>query len=296
MPIPIHIHIPIPIHIQISSEVEAIKKLPSQMLYPYFAKKSPFMVEQFQDWWMGGVDDMAVWSTWCWPQVINWLDNGMAANATNVFPFVCPSHVMYNRIAEKSSTSKGGDKPAHSLVAKSQVYNDVKNDRALWRRLLKEELRPFAERVRVNIEKTEYGAIFSSSPSPSPIITPPLDGIVQQSKKRINVIDNNIINNIINNNNQNDEEDGGNVLASPNNAATYCNARRDPDMMIVSQQPYALLGSSAATANFDGDDYSDIVLGAPGKFDMSIHLYIFIHIDHTRTTATVMVSILISYN
>uniref|UniRef100_A0A5F8G8I1 Phosphatidylinositol-glycan-specific phospholipase D n=1 Tax=Monodelphis domestica TaxID=13616 RepID=A0A5F8G8I1_MONDO len=32
-------------------------------LYPNFAKKSPFLVEQFQDYFLGGLDDMAFWST-----------------------------------------------------------------------------------------------------------------------------------------------------------------------------------------------------------------------------------------
>uniref|UniRef100_A0A7N4V6H2 Glycosylphosphatidylinositol specific phospholipase D1 n=2 Tax=Sarcophilus harrisii TaxID=9305 RepID=A0A7N4V6H2_SARHA len=32
-------------------------------LYPNFAKKSPFLVEQLQDYFLGGLDDMAFWST-----------------------------------------------------------------------------------------------------------------------------------------------------------------------------------------------------------------------------------------
>jgi hypothetical protein len=37
---------------ELFAEVQAIKRLPSQYVYPYFAKKAPFLVEQFQDWWI----------------------------------------------------------------------------------------------------------------------------------------------------------------------------------------------------------------------------------------------------
>ncbi|XP_045442768.1 phosphatidylinositol-glycan-specific phospholipase D isoform X2 [Pipistrellus kuhlii] len=39
-------------------EVMAVSKL-----YPTFARKSPFLVEHFQDYFLGGLDDMAFWST-----------------------------------------------------------------------------------------------------------------------------------------------------------------------------------------------------------------------------------------
>jgi glycosylphosphatidylinositol phospholipase D len=62
------------------AEVQAIKNLPSELLYPYFAAQAPFLVDQFQDWWDGGVDDMAIWSTWCWPNIIDWLEVGPNKN------------------------------------------------------------------------------------------------------------------------------------------------------------------------------------------------------------------------
>lgn len=35
----------------------------SPQLYPTYSRKSPFLVEQFQDYFLGGLDDMAFWST-----------------------------------------------------------------------------------------------------------------------------------------------------------------------------------------------------------------------------------------
>lgn len=45
-------------------------------LYDSFAKKSPFLVEQFEDYFIGGLDDMAIWTSWNWLDVIDWLENG----------------------------------------------------------------------------------------------------------------------------------------------------------------------------------------------------------------------------
>lgn len=42
------------------AEVHAIASLPSEFIYPHFAAQAPFLVERFQDWWIGGVDDMVL--------------------------------------------------------------------------------------------------------------------------------------------------------------------------------------------------------------------------------------------
>ncbi len=74
---------------ELYAEVQAISNLPryihksrqtvnfiSELLYPHFAEKSPFLVDHFQDWWIGGVNDMSTWTTWCWPYVEDWIENG----------------------------------------------------------------------------------------------------------------------------------------------------------------------------------------------------------------------------
>ncbi|XP_054985447.1 phosphatidylinositol-glycan-specific phospholipase D isoform X2 [Sorex araneus] len=44
--------------LELYGEILAISKL-----YPTYSRKSPFLVEQFQDYFLGGLDDMAFWST-----------------------------------------------------------------------------------------------------------------------------------------------------------------------------------------------------------------------------------------
>ncbi|XP_074062019.1 phosphatidylinositol-glycan-specific phospholipase D isoform X2 [Macrotis lagotis] len=45
-------------------------------LYPTFAKRSPFLVEQFQDYFLGGLDDMAFWTTNMYHLTSYMLQNG----------------------------------------------------------------------------------------------------------------------------------------------------------------------------------------------------------------------------
>lgn len=60
---------------ELYAEVMAIKYL-GKALYPEFAKDAPFMIDHYQDYWLGGVNDMASWTTQCWPNVISALETG----------------------------------------------------------------------------------------------------------------------------------------------------------------------------------------------------------------------------
>lgn len=45
-------------------------------MYASVAKTSPFLVDQYQDYFLGGVNDMAGWTTRLWNQTIVMLENG----------------------------------------------------------------------------------------------------------------------------------------------------------------------------------------------------------------------------
>lgn len=48
----------------------------SAQLYPTYSRKSPFLVEQFQEYFLGGLDDMAFWSTNIYRLTSYMLENG----------------------------------------------------------------------------------------------------------------------------------------------------------------------------------------------------------------------------
>ncbi|MCB9475912.1 MAG: FG-GAP repeat protein [Deltaproteobacteria bacterium] len=43
---------------------------------------SPWLAEQFQDWHLGGVDDMSVWTNYIWHDIIDWAENGVPGYET----------------------------------------------------------------------------------------------------------------------------------------------------------------------------------------------------------------------
>eukprot|EP00057_Strongylocentrotus_purpuratus_P034386 XP_795000.3 PREDICTED: phosphatidylinositol-glycan-specific phospholipase D [Strongylocentrotus purpuratus] len=52
------------------------EKLALSKLYMDYSSKSPFMVEEFESYFLGGVDDMASWSQRLWHDTIDMLENG----------------------------------------------------------------------------------------------------------------------------------------------------------------------------------------------------------------------------
>lgn len=45
-------------------------------LYPFAANASPFLAEQLNEFFFGGLDDMAYWSKDCWFDLIKWIETG----------------------------------------------------------------------------------------------------------------------------------------------------------------------------------------------------------------------------
>lgn len=62
---------------ELYTEVQAISKLASELLLAYYDKVAPFLFEEYQDWWLGGVDSNALWTLYCWNSTINWLEHGI---------------------------------------------------------------------------------------------------------------------------------------------------------------------------------------------------------------------------
>lgn len=50
----------------------------SSFLFGQYSSKSPFLIEQLQDYFSGGLDEMAIQSAWRFEEVIDWMENGAA--------------------------------------------------------------------------------------------------------------------------------------------------------------------------------------------------------------------------
>lgn len=86
--------------IELLAETQSIAKLPSEAILPYFDQMAPFLFAQYQDWWMGGVDSNALWTSFCWDTTINWLEHGIIPN-NYCYPLNGPSYADQRVAARK---------------------------------------------------------------------------------------------------------------------------------------------------------------------------------------------------
>ncbi len=53
------------------------EKLAIGKLFPVFANKSPFLVNELNSYFLGGMDDMAAWTRHIWNDVIHMIEHGV---------------------------------------------------------------------------------------------------------------------------------------------------------------------------------------------------------------------------
>uniref|UniRef100_F6RP30 Phosphatidylinositol-glycan-specific phospholipase D n=1 Tax=Ornithorhynchus anatinus TaxID=9258 RepID=F6RP30_ORNAN len=115
--------------LELFGEILAVSKL-----YPTFARKSPFMVDQFQEYFLGGLDDMAFWSNNIFHLMGRMLENG-TRDCT---------------VPENPLFITCGRKPGGSLGEKMSQPQLRKNTTV-----------PIGTNVERNVNFTERGAYFS---------------------------------------------------------------------------------------------------------------------------------------
>ena len=57
-------------------EIDFVSDINPDIIYPFFAKQSNFLVNSMHDWWLGGIQSMAFWSQNCWTGIMEYLDTG----------------------------------------------------------------------------------------------------------------------------------------------------------------------------------------------------------------------------
>ncbi|XP_038627261.1 phosphatidylinositol-glycan-specific phospholipase D isoform X2 [Tachyglossus aculeatus] len=115
--------------LELFGETLAVSKL-----YPTIARKSPFLVDQFQEYFLGGMDDMAFWSNNIFHLMGRMLENG-TRDCT---------------VPENPLFIACGGKPGGSLGEKMSQHQLHKNTTVL-----------FSTNIEKNISLTERGAYFS---------------------------------------------------------------------------------------------------------------------------------------
>nr|XP_014353713.1 PREDICTED: phosphatidylinositol-glycan-specific phospholipase D isoform X2 [Latimeria chalumnae] len=77
-------------------------------LFPHYAKKSPFLVERFQEYFLGGVDDMSYWTTNLFQLTIHMLENGTSdcSEGDNPIYLKCNEQQRNDRFSQSSKTRR----------------------------------------------------------------------------------------------------------------------------------------------------------------------------------------------
>lgn len=108
------------------------------LTYSNYADKSPVLIEQFQDYFIGGLDEMAVSTYWRWLEIFNWLENGvpvaMKPVHTDIIPSGTPEDAGYSffmEMLENPEIQKTGTKKANrtlSTVFSTERYTMFSSD------------------------------------------------------------------------------------------------------------------------------------------------------------------------
>lgn len=61
---------------ELEIEVDFITTIDPQIMYPIIASESPFLANEFNDWWIGGIESMAYWTQICMNSITNFIDSG----------------------------------------------------------------------------------------------------------------------------------------------------------------------------------------------------------------------------
>ena len=56
------------------------------LLFSIPAGKSTFLIDELQGFFMGGLDDMSVWTLWRWEEAIDWMENGVETDNAFFYP------------------------------------------------------------------------------------------------------------------------------------------------------------------------------------------------------------------
>ncbi|KAM9964573.1 hypothetical protein ACTFIW_004343 [Dictyostelium discoideum] len=105
-------------------------KIGGRFFYPEIAKKSPFLVDHYQDYFIGGLDDMSIWTSYCWPVLMGWMDGEDIGD----FCFIQPDpnnqllgdddDKQHLRLHHKHSILKNGSKIKEALS--KSILNEMK--------------------------------------------------------------------------------------------------------------------------------------------------------------------------
>jgi glycosylphosphatidylinositol phospholipase D len=221
---------------ELYSEVQAISKLPSEVLLTYYESKSPFLFDHYQDWWLGGVNDNAMWTSNCWNATINWIENGETSNycypLTGNYRKVSPNYRITSRKMIKSFVEKISKikPPVDSKDFSCKMESDTRN---LSKYVSDEKYASFGTSMATgDLNKDGYDDIVVGSPE-------------SNSRK-------------------------GSVYIFYGN---HKSSLKNPIRLNYNGRPNSRFGQSVQIVDLNLDGYDDLVVGIPGNNGLPSMIY-----------------------
>ncbi|XP_070194975.1 phosphatidylinositol-glycan-specific phospholipase D-like isoform X2 [Littorina saxatilis] len=108
------------------------EKLAIDKLYADYAGKSPYLVDELTDYFLGGLDDMAVWTQNVWQETILMLEKGTGACTIDHNPLFIQCGD-----GKERQMQKGGKKPERNGFFRERKFTDVQGKDFIVKKLLR---------------------------------------------------------------------------------------------------------------------------------------------------------------
>eukprot|EP01113_Clastostelium_recurvatum_P006980 TRINITY_DN1320_c0_g1_i1.p1 TRINITY_DN1320_c0_g1~~TRINITY_DN1320_c0_g1_i1.p1 ORF type:complete len:907 (+),score=269.70 TRINITY_DN1320_c0_g1_i1:97-2817(+) len=207
-----------------------------ELAFDYYAYRSPFLVEQYNHYFFGGMDDMAAWTAECWPSVIQWFTNPDARDPICMMAGSFPDseesegggtfedtmaldtpHEWQNKFIGLQANGKRlpsqGTKAAHGSVP--EVVSTI----------MPGTVKDLKARMHIQTADDHAGVFLQMKPPTKEIITP------AEAKEKVHI--------------------GASRVITESHT-------------IFAPSQFSYLGTSLIDADVDGDGYDDLIVGAPG--------------------------------
>jgi glycosylphosphatidylinositol phospholipase D len=197
-----------------------------RLLDPVEEFVSPFVQENLFDYFIGGIDDSAQWTSACWPNVVGWLENGVGSSDEDQ---IC---------AVEPPTSEGKLKRDFSKHAPRGIVHKL-----MQMPRFKEILEIVSKSIQVHRSESDRGVYFSLNTPVDSILKGLLDPVstLKEGQKGVS---------------------GASAclqVGEPSSTPTASNFLR-----ISVEGLYANLGEAIVQGDFNGDGQMEVAVGAPG--------------------------------